>query len=306
MDLSSLGRTLNHGKQTESTGTDTNPREFQQEYVNTLWTVGMEEMLIYFVRANRLLWDPRHMHFTKPMMKRKKVEDIADAIRREASPDGNLALTPEDVWKKYKNLRNFFVREVKRTCEKRREIGDDEYASKWVHFNRMRFLLTPLKLRLNGSHPNTLCQMRNNYSSIKKESQDISKAINDESARLHQDWREEVRVGGEWEGNSEQVSSSSTASARPTPSTAPQPEKLDESSSAKNRKYKAYRARVINSNDLEKAAKILRNLENNQGDVAEKFGRFVASSIRTLSEERQHTLMARITHVMSEFHKNND
>lgn len=72
----------------------------------------------------------------------------------------------EDVWKKYKNLRNFFVREVKRTCEKRREVGDDTYTSKWVHFNRMRFLLTPLKLRISESHPDNFCKTVSKYYSF--------------------------------------------------------------------------------------------------------------------------------------------
>lgn len=93
MDSSSLGRPSAPGQQPGPDGRTFAPEDLRQQHVNTVWTVGMEEMLIYFVRVNRLLWDSKHPHFTKPMMKRKKVEEITAIIKREAAPGGKFAFS---------------------------------------------------------------------------------------------------------------------------------------------------------------------------------------------------------------------
>lgn len=318
MSVSSNQRPCGYGRQLGPDGRDVRPANILERDVNVVWTVGMEEMLIYFVRANRMLWDPKHPHFTKPMLKRRKVEDIAAIIKRESASHGELNITAEDVWKKYRNLRNSFLREVKRTSDIRRERGIKTHTSSWVHFNRMRFLLSSLKLQVGHTRPDTSCAEEGcNRSSMKEEIRDISAAIRDESERLQQESQEEVRVGGEWEtsegvapsptvfpGHEGAASSSSSAFTRPTKSTFLQPVQLNYNTetcvSAKKRSEPSS-TRTMRSDDLERAAKVLRSLEKDP-DIAECFGKFVAASIRKLPEENQHALMSKITQVMSEHH----
>ncbi|KAG7170119.1 uncharacterized protein LOC121865060 [Homarus americanus] len=311
MAVSSTQQTINYGRHVWPNGKDVNAGnagnaadEIRRQKINSVWTVSMEEMLIYFVKANPLLWDPKHPHFTKPMLKRRKVDDIAAVIQRDSAPNGEFTLTGEDIWRKYRNMRNFFLREVKRTSEKRRESGDDEYTSKWVHFNRLRYLLTPLKLKLNSNQPDfSSNEVGNRYSFLKEERQNISTAVNEENTRLQQDWREEVRVGGEWESVPEQVASTSNMSVGSTSTSQPVhvPASTEPCVPPTNQR-KPKNPRLMNSDDLQKAAKVLQSFEKDPGDVAESFGTFIATSLRTLSEESQHILIAKITRVMAEFH----
>lgn len=57
----------------------------------------MEEMLIYFVRGNRMLWDPSHPSFSKLAMKKRRVEDIAALLRREVGPEEAFAVTAGEL-----------------------------------------------------------------------------------------------------------------------------------------------------------------------------------------------------------------
>ncbi|KAK7069925.1 hypothetical protein SK128_027312 [Halocaridina rubra] len=72
-------------------------KETENNYgqVRPVWTELMEEMLIYYIRASRLLWDTKHPLFTKPSVKRRKVEDITAIINREAGISDEQALSPE-------------------------------------------------------------------------------------------------------------------------------------------------------------------------------------------------------------------
>ncbi|ROT75440.1 surfeit 5 [Penaeus vannamei] len=120
-----------------------------------VWTINMEEMLIYFVRGNRMLWDPTHPSFAKLAMKKRRVEDIAALLKREVGPEEAFAVTAENVWKKFRSMRLFFLREVKKVHDSRSNIGDDGYTSTWAHYNRMRFLLQSLRPKENqdSDHP---------------------------------------------------------------------------------------------------------------------------------------------------------
>nr|XP_045603686.1 uncharacterized protein LOC123761655 [Procambarus clarkii] len=302
--------TCSYGRQLGPDGRYARPgNDSLERDVSMIWTVGMEEMLIYFVRANRMLWDPKHPHYTKPILKRRKVEDIAAIIKRETASEGEYTLTPVDVWKKYRNLRNSFLRELKRASDKRRETGNNTHTSSWVHFNRMRFLLSVANVNSNSNLPATAgFQVRSQLSSVKDENHAISSAIHDERSRLEQECQEGVRVGGEWASTYAVSATPSAGLTRPTASAPSQPvQSHSDNEPQLNAKKRSSisSSRAMNSDDLERAAKILRKLEKDP-DVAESFGKFVAASIRKLPEASQHNLMSKITRVMSEFHTTED
>lgn len=268
--------------------------------VRPIWTSLMEEMLIHYIRANRLLWDPKHPQFTKPTLKRRKVEDIAAIIKREARISEDLILNPEDVWKKFRNLRTVFVREVRRVNERRHEANEDPYVSKWVHFNRMLFLVDSLKKRIQANVP--LPGVATNPVSVKLEGGRTRMSVSSLSTltsiqQQHQESEDELRIGGEWVGRRETDSpplynsNSSVAGPSVTASTDKNCDRVISRSSSRAASLGPKRTKTMQSQDK----KLM--------EVSEAFGNFVTASVRRLPEDKQHALMAKITQAISEFHR---
>lgn len=288
-----------------------------------VWTINMEEMLIYFVRGNRMLWDPSHPSFSKLAMKKRRVEDIAALLRREVGPEEAFAVTAENVWKKFRSMRIFFLREVKKVHDSRSNIGDDGYSSTWAHYNRMRFLLQSLRPKENqdSDHPRHISVL-GSHSTVNSSNLEIRTStpmgnnspsryeapptrqpngVNDGLAKYEAPSASQPRVtssnGVKYDGSktphsaTPRVSASSSSVAR-----------SDIHYQGSHRKRQ--RTAMPTSDALEKVVESLQNIRRDCSDVAGTFGNFVAASLRGLPEDKQHDVMSAITRVLSDSHKN--
>ncbi|XP_066986347.1 uncharacterized protein [Macrobrachium rosenbergii] len=264
--------------------------------IRPLWTALMEEMLIYYIRANRLLWDPNHPHFTKPMLKRRKVEDIAAIIKRESGFEDDFVLSPEDVWRKFRNLRTFFVREVRKVNERRRQPSEEPYESKWVHFNRMLFLVDSLKKSIQANVP--LPGEGANPASVKIEGSRARAPVGslsglNELQQQYQETEDELRIGGEWSASSSTDNRTTVESSAARSSMSVGIDRgCDNVISRSSSRMGTYAA---------KRAKLSMNQEKKVAEVTEAFGKFVTASVRRCPEEKQQSLMAHITQCIAEF-----
>ncbi|XP_063594780.1 uncharacterized protein LOC134771704 isoform X2 [Penaeus indicus] len=283
-----------------------------------VWTINMEEMLIYFVRGNRMLWDPSHPSFPKLAMKKRRVEDIAALLRREVGPEEAFAVTAENVWKKFRSMRIFFLREVKKVHDSRSNIGDEGYTSTWAHYNRMRFLLQSLRPKENqeSDHPRHISLLgsqstvHNNNSEVRASS---PMANNSPTRYEAPPTRQPNGVSdglAKYEAPSASQPRVASNEGRITPhSTTPRVSASSNSVSRSDIHYqgthrKRQRTAMPTSDALEKVVESLQNIRRDCSDVAGTFGNFVAASLRGLPEDKQHDVMSSITRVLSDSHKN--
>ncbi|XP_068223690.1 uncharacterized protein [Palaemon carinicauda] len=263
-----------------------------------LWSTLMEEMLIHYIRANRLLWDPSHPHFTKPMLKRRKVEDIAAIIKRESGYEDDFELSPEDVWRKFRNLRTLFIHEVRKVNARKSQPNQETNESKWIHFNRMLFLVDSLKKSIEAKIP--LPGERANPVSVKVEGSRgrlpiASLSILNGLQQQNQETEDELRVGGEWSANNNSVKRNAV-----DPAVAGCSYTVGIDRGCDN---VISRSSSRMGGSSSKKAKLSIHQEKKAAEVAESFGKFVTASIKRCSEEKQHSLMADITQCIAEFIK---
>lgn len=288
-----------------------------------VWTINMEEMLIYFVRGNRMLWDPTHPSFAKLAMKKRRVEDIAALLKREVGPEEAFAVTAENVWKKFRSMRLFFLREVKKVHDSRSNIGDDGYTSTWAHYNRMRFLLQSLRPKENqdSDHPRHISVLGADLtvSSSNSDIRTSAPTANGSSSRCEASTTRQpngVNVGlAKYEAPSASQprvtgSGGIKFESHLSPhSTAPRAS-TSSNSAARNDIHhqgpprKRQRTPIPTSDALERVVESLQNIRRDCSDVAGTFGNFVAASLRRLPEDKQHDVISSITRVLSDSHKN--
>ncbi|XP_068223204.1 uncharacterized protein [Palaemon carinicauda] len=253
---------------------------------NETWSTLMEEMLIHYIRANRLLWDPSHPHFTKPMLKRQKLENIAAIIKRESGYEDDLELTAGDVWRKFNNLKTLFVQELYKVYVSKSQANQERYEPKWVHFKRMLFLGKALDI-IQANLP----VRRENPVTVKEEGSIgrlpiASLSILNELQQQSQKTKDELRIIGDWSANNNSVKREAV-----DPAVAGCSHAVGIDRGCDN----------VISRSSSKRAKLSKIQEKKAAEVAETFGKFVTASIKRCSEEKQHTLMADITQFIGEF-----
>ncbi|KAK7072529.1 hypothetical protein SK128_028239, partial [Halocaridina rubra] len=115
----------------------------------------------------------------------------------------------------------------------------------------------------------------------------------DSLQQQQQELEDELRIGGEWDGSRSRDSSLGRGSRLFTSG-------QSSANSAINRNYDGVISR--SSSRAHKRARLAQTQEKKLTEVTDAFGTYVTASIRRLSEEKQHALMAKISHTISEFH----
>ncbi|KAF6213404.1 hypothetical protein GE061_011123 [Apolygus lucorum] len=90
------------------------------------------EALILNVRKHRVLWDKADIHYKQ----KRKVDAAWRAVAAE------MGFSKEDAKSKWKNLRDTFIRELKKVSPRTGDSSETGlYHGKWAYFDMMTFLI---------------------------------------------------------------------------------------------------------------------------------------------------------------------
>ncbi|KAL7887109.1 hypothetical protein AOLI_G00048300 [Acnodon oligacanthus] len=110
------------------------------------WTVEKEILLIDFMQARRVLWDPKDENYYRRGDRDAVLDELAELLGNDER--GNK-YSRTDIKEKFHSMRTVFNREAKKV-EASLQSGtatDAVYVPRWVHFNRMLFLRDVLRTR---------------------------------------------------------------------------------------------------------------------------------------------------------------
>ncbi|KAI4896898.1 hypothetical protein NFI96_031606 [Prochilodus magdalenae] len=112
------------------------------------WTVEKEILMVDFMQARRVLWDPKDENYYRRGDREAVLDELAELLGED---ERGVKYSRTDIKEKFHSMRTVFNREAKKVEASLQSATatDAVYVPRWIHFNRMLFLKDVLKTRSN-------------------------------------------------------------------------------------------------------------------------------------------------------------
>lgn len=102
------------------------------------WREEHEKTLIWFYSEHPILWNPRHPEYYK----RDQRDELLAQLRKKLQEENHLIVTANEIKKKFKYLRNSFMREEHKVNKSKSSgvNGGGTHIPKWVYYKDLLFL----------------------------------------------------------------------------------------------------------------------------------------------------------------------